>query len=170
MADLRLRPAQQDDEEVAVRAHATMAAEDFEFLLGYDPAVPWAGYVQQLDGWRRGLGLRDGWVPMTFLLATVGPDVVGRVSIRHELNEFLATWGGHIGYGVLPPYRGRGHATDMLRQSLVVARAAGVDRVLVTCDDGNVASAAVIERSGGVLDAVIDQPGATTRTRRYWID
>jgi len=71
-------------------------------------------------------------VPATFLLARVGGDLVGRVSIRHELNDFLAEFGGHIGYAVRPQFRRRGHATEILRQALVVARGEGVERVLVT--------------------------------------
>jgi len=77
--------------------------------------------------------------------------------------------GGHIGYGVLREHRRRGYATEILRQSLVVARAEGVDRVLVTCADDNVASVRVIERCGGVLESVIDGI-QHARTRRYWIE
>jgi predicted acetyltransferase len=76
---------------------------------------------------------------------------------------------GHIGYGVLAEHRRRGYATEMLRQSLVVARAVGVDRVLVTCDHDNVGSATVIERCGGVLHSVIDCEDGVPK-RRYWID
>ena len=68
---------------------------------------------------------------------------------------------------MLPQFRRRGYATEILRQSLVVARAAGVDRVLVTCDDDNLGSIAVIERCGGRLDPY--WPG-DPNTRRYWID
>ena len=64
----------------------------------------------------------DGHVPSTFLVADVGGVIVGRTSIRHELNEFLAREGGHIGYGVLAEHRRRGYATEILRHSLVVAR------------------------------------------------
>ena len=61
-----------------------------------------------------------------------------------------------------------GYATEILRQSLIVARAGGVGRALVTCDDDNVGSATVIEANGGVLEDVIDVDGVPLR--RYWID
>lgn len=107
-------------------------------------------------------------MPGTFLVAEVDGQLVGRVSIRHELNEFLTARGGHIGYGVRPAHRRRGYAGEILRQSLVVARAAGVGDVLITCDEDNVASRKVIERHGGEFeDARIDDEG--TSIRRYWI-
>ena len=49
-----------------------------------------------------------------------------------------------------------------------MARAEGVDRVLVTCDDDNVGSVRVIERCGGVFESVVTNRGRG-RTRRYWI-
>jgi predicted acetyltransferase len=108
-------------------------------------------------------------VASTLLVAEVGGVLVGRASVRFDLNEYLLAFGGHIGYVVLPEHRGRGLATEILRQSLVVARAGGVDRVLLTCDDGNLASAAVIERCGGVLEDVVpDEEGRPMR--RYWVD
>jgi predicted acetyltransferase len=143
-----------------------MAAEGFDF--GLAPDEPWPEYLARLERERHGRELRPGKVPATFLYAEVDGEIVGRTSIRHALNESLTTLGGHIGYGVLPPFRRRGHATEILRQSLLVARAVGVDRVLVTCDDNNVGSIAVIERCGGRLDPV--WPIAAPSTRRYWID
>jgi predicted acetyltransferase len=98
----------------------------------------------------------------------VGGELVGRSSIRFELNEFLRHKGGHVGYAVRPAFRRRGHATEILRQSLVIARAGGVDAVLVTCADDNVGSAAVIERCGGVLEGVVADAGHAA-FRRYWI-
>jgi predicted acetyltransferase len=46
---------------------------------------------------------------------------------------------------------------------LPVAVGLGIDPVLITCDDDNLASAAVIERCGGVVQ---DVRGGK---RRYWV-
>lgn len=132
--------------------------------------MDWGAYLKTLDDHRRGVNLPDGLVPATFLVADVADTIVGRTSIRHELNDSLRRHGGHIGYCVLPGYRRRGYATEILRQSLVIARATAVTRVLVTCDDGNTGSIAVIERCGGKLDSVIRPAPSAPLTRRYWID
>jgi predicted acetyltransferase len=167
---LRLRPLRPDDEAAVVAAHRAMAMTDrFPFALGYRVGMSWAAYLQRLEANRCGMDLPAGWVPATFLVAEVGGEIVGRSSIRHGLDDFLAREGGHIGYGVLAEHRGRGYASEILRQSLVVARAAGVDRVLVTCADSNVPSARAIERCGGVLESVASSAKGEPY-RRYWID
>ncbi len=164
---LRLRPFRLEDEDAARAAHEELAADDFTFLLAWEPDQPWARYLERMRDMRQGIGLRYDWVPSSFLAADVGGELVGRVSIRHELNRWLVNYGGHIGYAVRPAHRRRGYALEILRQSLVIARAEGVDDVLVTCDDRNVASAAVIERCGGVLEDV--RPAEGVMGRRYWI-
>ena len=78
--------------------------------------------------------------------------------------------GGHIGYGVRPASRRRGYATGILRQSLQVAGALGIGRVLITCDEDNLASAAVIERCGGLLDSTVPGEAGARAKRRYWVD
>jgi predicted acetyltransferase len=165
---LRLRPLRLSDEADFRMAHEVMAAEGFTFGLGYEPGMPWRVYVDALSAQRRGIVPPGGLVPATFLVADVGGKIVGRTSVRHVLNEFLEHEGGHIGYGVLPSYRLRGYATEILRQSLVVARAEGVDLVLITCEDSNAGSAMVIERCGGVLDSVVTSRDGQP-TRRYWV-
>jgi predicted acetyltransferase len=168
MARVQLRSLQLGDEAEARAAHAELEGDNFTFLLGWDALAPWASYVSQCERHRDGLDVPEGWVPSSFLVAEAEGCLVGRISIRHRLNEFLADNGGHIGYGVRPGFRRRGHATAILRQGLLVARALGIEDVLVTCDEGNLASIAVVEGVGGVLEDV--RPGEDgIPKRRYWL-
>jgi predicted acetyltransferase len=58
-------------------------------------------------------------------------------------------------------------ATWALAAVLDEARKLGLERVLVSCDDSNTASARTIERNGGVLEDV--RTTVLGLTRRYWI-
>ncbi|MET8836798.1 GNAT family N-acetyltransferase [Micromonospora sp. NPDC004540] len=108
-----------------------------------------------------------GRVRCTYRWIVEGDRVLGGIALRHELDDFLLRVGGHIGYGIRPSARRRGLATWALGRMLDEARGLGLDRVLVTCADGNVASARTIERQGGVLEDVRDTE--LGRARRYWI-
>jgi predicted acetyltransferase len=168
---LRLRPPRPGDEAACREAHRVMAASDeFTFGLGLEPGMSWRAYLKRLDDDRAGIDLAADRVPATFLVADVGGEIVGRTSIRHALTDYLREKGGHIGYGVLPAHRRRGHATEILRQSLIIARSVGIDRVLVTCDDDNRGSIAVIEAGGGRLDSLVENGPDAAPIRRYWID
>lgn len=141
-----------------------MEADGFTFGLGLRLGMAWDSYLTVLEEQRIGVNLPNGWVPSTFLLAVVADEIIGRTSIRHRLTESLEQEGGHIGFGVLPRYRRRGYATEILRQSLVVAREVGVTSVLVTCHESNVGSRNVIESCGGSFEPVT--PGSSA-IRRY---
>lgn len=96
-----------------------------------------------------------------------GDTILGAIALRHRLNDRLLRVLGQIGYGIRPSARRRGLATWALGQVLSTARTYGLDRVLIVCDAGNVASAGVIERQGGVLEDVRDSEYG--RIRRYWV-
>jgi predicted acetyltransferase len=142
----------------------------FRFFLGYRPEMSFLDYLTRLDMNENGIGLSDNIVPDTVLCAFVGDEIVGRLAIRHKLNDFLMKVGGHIGYGVVPQHRRKGYATEMLRQALPITKALGIDRALVTCDDTNVGSIKTIEACGGVLEDKIDQGQGLPAKRRYWIN
>ena len=105
----------------------------------------------------------------THLWAVAEEQLVGRISIHHELNDALRVAGGHIGYDTVPSFRGRGVATEMLRQALPVARALGLTAVLLTCDDTNAASIRVIESNGGALQETKAFQANGPLKRYYWI-
>ncbi|MBQ0897146.1 GNAT family N-acetyltransferase [Micromonospora sp. U56] len=108
-----------------------------------------------------------GRVPCTYRWIVESERVLGGIALRHELNDFLLRVGGQVGYGIRPSARRRGLATWALGRMLGEARALGLDRVLVTCEVDNIASARTIEHHGGVLEDVQDTELGTAR--RYWI-
>jgi len=137
---------------------------------------PWAIFkndYHDFDHYLENLEVKEaseGKVPdsVFFLLDTERDKLLGAVNIRHYLNEKLLKEGGHIGDGIRPSERRKGYATEMIRLALNECRKLGIEKVLMTCDKDNIASAKSIINNGGILenefvnsDGVIEQ--------RYWI-
>jgi predicted acetyltransferase len=167
---LTLRLPTEDEEAEFLSAHRATSPHVPFFLLDYSDGMSFRDYLRMLVDHQRGVNLAPNRVPSTFLFAFVGPRLVGRVSIRHSLNEFLEKIGGHIGYVVVPEFRRRGYATEILRQALQIAgQDLGIRRALVTCADDNIGSIRTIEKNGGQLENVIAEAALERTTRRYWI-
>jgi predicted acetyltransferase len=167
---LRLRPYNSSDEAAAIAIHEAMLLEDSHFLRFWKPLMSWSAFLQSNEELRQGLDPSTYRVRGCQLAAVVDGDIVGRASLRYELNEFFAEKGGHVGYAVAPAHRRKGYATEILRQSLVILRSEGVERVLVTCADDNLGSARAIERNGGVLESIVPLEDEDVGLRRYWIN
>ena len=167
---LTLRLPVEDEEAEFLRAHRATSPGFPAFLHYYEEGMPFSRYLAVLKDQEQGINLPPDRVPTTFLFAFVGNRIVGRASIRHRLNDFLLRVGGHIGYAVVPEFRRRGYATEILRMSLQIAREKhGIARVLVTCDDDNIGSIKTIEKNGGVLESIVTVPDDDKPKRRYWI-
>jgi predicted acetyltransferase len=139
-----LRPCDEVDSPAGFAAWAAWLADQS------DPARP----------------VEAGLVHCTYRWIVEGDRVLGGIALRHELNDRLMRL-GHIGYGIRPSARRRGLATWALGRMLGEARAVGLDRVLIVCDAGNIASAKTIERHSGVLEDIQDTGHGAVR--RYWI-
>lgn len=162
-----LRDLEIEDETQVVRAHALLAVEDFPFLFDFSPGDDFAAYVARVDAFNAGGQFSEGGVTGLFHVAEHEGLIVGRLSVRFELNDYLREYGGHIGYCVLPEFRRRGFATQMLREGLELLHQAGTDDALVTCDEDNAGSRAVIERAGGVYERSVSGDGPVPK-RHYW--
>lgn len=169
--ELVLRLPLETEESEFLRARAASATDLPTFLHGYRDGMTMAQFLLWLDGRERGENLVDAQVPTTFRFAFVGPRIVGRVAIRHRLTAALEREGGHIGYAVLPEFRRQGYATEILRLAIPIARErSGAVRLLVTCDEDNLASRRTIERNGGVLEDIVMSEQRGRDIRRYWIN
>ena len=103
-----------------------------------------------------------------FLLDEDRNRLLGAVDIRHSLNDGLLQRGGHIGDGIRPSERRKGYGTEIVRLALKECKKLGIDKVLMTCDKDNTASAKTIVRNGGVLEnEFINADGKIEQ--RYWI-
>jgi hypothetical protein len=62
---LRLRPLSIGDERCVLEAHMNFKeSDDFQFLLGYDEAMPWSRFVDHVAARRIGKEIpMDGWSP-----------------------------------------------------------------------------------------------------------
>ncbi|SDY92414.1 Predicted acetyltransferase [Proteiniborus ethanoligenes] len=113
----------------------------------------------------------EGRVPANtyFFVRSLDNKIVGMINIRHKLNEFLLNEGGHIGYSIRPTERKKGYATLMLKSALQKCREINLDKILITCDKANVASARVIQKNNGVLENEIFSETFSEIIQRYWI-
>ncbi|TDW39685.1 putative acetyltransferase [Curtobacterium sp. PhB42] len=110
----------------------------------------------------------EGFVTCSYYWMVEGDEYLGSIALRHELNDFLRCYGGHIGYSVRPSARRRGIASQALQGALRIAHHRGLSEVLLTCDPQNLGSRLVIEGNGGRLECeAID--GAGQVFQRFWI-
>jgi predicted acetyltransferase len=166
---VELRNLTAADEDPFRRAYDSTAPAAPNFAPGFAKSPSFAAYLARLADEARGVGLPEGYVPVTTYWGFADEEVVGRLALRHHLSEPLRRIGGHIGYVVLPARRGGGLATEMLRRALPLAKERGIDRVLLTCDEANLASIRVIEKCGGVLEDTATVPETGRIHCRYWI-
>ena len=108
-----------------------------------------------------------GFVTAHTFFALDNDKIVGIINARHELNDYLLNFGGHIGYSVRKSERRKGYGKKMLNYISEFLFSLGVEKVLITCDKQNIASKRTIESCGGILEnEVIDESRITLR---YWI-
>jgi predicted acetyltransferase len=128
-----------------------------------------AAFVDSLNARREGKGLPEGFVPDSKYWLIDKGEYIGSVSIRHSLTPHLLEIGGHIGYSIRPSMRRMGYGKKILELALPKAKALGIDRILLTCDETNEGSRKIIEANGGILEDKRPNPEGGPDKLRYWI-
>ena len=135
-------------------------------------ATPWTGRVLCAEPRTRNpLKVPARLVPATQFLFLRKSDnkLVGMIQVRHRFNDYLEKYAGHIGYSVRPSERRKGYAKEMLRITLPFCREIGIDKVLITCIDGNIGSEKTILANGGIYEYTIHEPDENVNLKRFWI-
>ena len=129
-------------------------------------------WIEYVTGHKDPLKVPEGRVPSTQYMFVREEDrkVVGMIDVRHCLNDFLAKYGGHIGYSVAPSERRKGYAALMLKTVLPKCRELGIEKVLITCVSGNEGSKRTVLKNGGVYESTVYEPDEGVDLERYWID
>lgn len=96
-------------------------------------------------------------VPSTSYLAVdENNKLIGLIDLRHTIDHpILSSYGGHVGYSVAIDEREKGYAKEMLRLVLLEAKKLNITKLLLTCQEGNIASEKTIIANGGVFDKTI---------------
>ena len=112
----------------------------------------------------------EGLVPSSTYLGVREKDnyIVGMIDIRHYLNDFLKQFGGNIGYSVRKSERNKGYAKQMLKLALEKCKDLKMKKVLITCDEDNIASEKVILSANAKFEDIRCIDGENKK--RFWIE
>ena len=161
--------AEYADDIMAFRAEFLENGEVIDggsMLEEYDSVDGWLAHLDEFSN-----NCPEGFAPSDTFLAVDGDNsVVGVIDCRRHINlPFLGEWGGHIGYSVRKFERRKGYAKEMLRQALEIYRKSDVEKVLVTCYVGNIASEKTILANGGVFERETGDSSGN-KIKRFWIE
>ena len=82
---------------------------------------------------------------------------IGKISIRIG-NNYHSYYNGHIGYEIDKEYRGNNYSYKACKLVFQVAKAHGMNELLITCDESNIASYKTIEKLGAELIEIRKPP------------
>ena len=118
---------------------------------GLDHALSYEGWLEGINRCAQAGG--DIRSTTFFGVRKCDGKIIGTIDIRHEQDECLERYSGHVAYGVRPMERKKGYATQMLHLALDYCVQLGIDDVLLSCASCNIAGAKTILKCGGVFES-----------------
>ncbi len=167
-----LRELELGDEAPFMKALKDWEGEDLSwFTFDWAPGIDFAGHLERLALNKRGVDLPTGFVANTMFYGFLGDEIIGRVHVRHELNEYLRARGGHIGYALAPRFRGRGLSFEMVSQVLpYLKNELRLSQVLITCSKDNAVSVSLIKKLGAKYENSLHDQKSGETVCRFWLE
>ncbi|MBR1649112.1 MAG: GNAT family N-acetyltransferase [Alphaproteobacteria bacterium] len=104
-------------------------------------------YFTEVKNQSLGIGLPQNHVAHTVFWLIEDEKYVGTFDLRHSLTLDLEKRGGHIAYQIRPSTQGKGFAFKGLKLCLEKAFSQGIEKALITCDERNISSYAVMHKA-----------------------
>ncbi|MGD1889491.1 MAG: GNAT family N-acetyltransferase [Cyclobacteriaceae bacterium] len=127
-------------------------------------------YIKLTEKHAQKKDLPQGWVPYATFWLVDEDEFIGELHFRYVLTNYLRNYGGHIGYTIRPSMRNKGYGKQLLALALPKIQELGYSKVLVTCDETNIASKKIIEANGGAFHQANAQGKNMPQKLLYWID
>jgi predicted acetyltransferase/ADP-ribose pyrophosphatase YjhB (NUDIX family) len=118
-----------------------------------------------------GIDLKSDHVLTTTFWLVEDNKYIGTFALRHNLTENLKISGGHIVYQIIPSKLRQGYATKGLFLCLAEALKLGLEEVLITCHEDNIASYKTMNKVMLKMGGREIEPSETDgyKNRRVWI-
>ncbi len=127
-------------------------------------------FLNRMEKDAKGIAMEPGRVmQIAYWLRDESAELLGAIRFRPKIGDDFYEERGHVGYDVRPSARKRGVATRMLSLILDKAKRSGYERLLLTCLFENRASGKVIEKCGGLLDAIVFSKAKGKFMKTFWV-
>lgn len=102
-------------------------------------------------------GSDNEMLPYYYYDIYLGNACIGKISIRIGAN-YHSYYDGNIGYEIEESYQGNNYAFKACKLILQVAKAHGMNEIILACDESNIASYKTIEHLGAELLEIVIPP------------
>lgn len=137
-----------------INAEPIQGIDTFEGIRNFEHLqnMNFEEWYQELQDNKNKEKLPKEYSTQTTYLVIENNEIIGILNNRWDKVPVLMLFGGLIGYSIRPKYRGKGYANEMLKLGLDKFKEKGINEILISCKDFNIASKKVIEKNNGIFE------------------
>lgn len=137
-----------------IKAEPIVGIDTFEGIRNFEHLqnMNFEEWYQELQDNKNKEKLPKEYSTQTTYLVIENNEIIGILNNRWDKVPALMLFGGLIGYSIRPKYRGKGYANEMLKLGLNKFKEKGINEILISCKDFNIASKKVIEKNNGIFE------------------